>query len=138
MIKSAGALFFSTSTRRYLFLLRDNHKFKNTWCFPGGKVHKKETEFEGVLREVHEELGLTVPYDKVVPIEKFTSDDQKFEYHTYVFIIKNEFIPVLNNEHRGYCWTSLDGWPRPMHPGVFSTLNEEIIKDKLKTIEDQY
>lgn len=138
MIISAGALFFSTSTRRYLFLLRDNHKYKNTWCFPGGKVHKKETEFEGALREVREELGLTVPYDKVIPIEKFTSDDQKFEYHTYVFIIQNEFIPVLNNEHSGYCWTSLDGWPKPLHPAVHGSLKEDVIKDKLRIIEESF
>jgi len=138
MIRSAGALFFSISTRRYLFLLRDNHRHKDTWCFPGGKVHKKETEFEGALREIQEELGMTVPYSKVIPIEKFTSDDKKFEYHTYVFIIQNEFIPILNSEHSGYCWTSLDGWPRPLLPALFNSLNEDTVKNKLKVIEDQF
>jgi len=137
-IKSAGALFFCTNTRRYLFLLRDNHRHANTWCFPGGKVHKNETEFEGVMREIEEELGMTVPYKKVLPIEKFTSADKKFEYQTFVFIIMNEFIPILNNEHSGYCWTKLNGWPKPLHPALFSSLNEQTIKDKLITIEDTF
>jgi len=138
MIKSAGALFFCISTRRYLFLLRDNHRHSNTWCFPGGKIRKNESEFDGTLREINEELGLTIPYIKVIPIEKFTSEDKQFEYHTFVFLIKNEFIPILNKEHRGYCWTSIDGWPKPLHPALFNTLNENIIKEKLNFIEENF
>ena len=138
MLQSSGALFFCTSTRRYLFLLRDNHKYANTWCFPGGKVKKNETAFEGALREVEEELGLVVPYTKVIPLEKFTSNDEKFEYHTFVFIIRNEFNPILNDEHRGYCWTSLDGWPKPLHPALFNTLKEDVIKEKLTIIEKSF
>lgn len=152
MIKSAGALFYCSSTKRYLFLLRDNHKYANTWCFPGGKVKKGETEFEGALRELREELGINVdargsfstllgrsiPYISVVPIETFISNDGKFVYQTYVFVVENEFIPILNHEHKGYCWTSLNGWPKPLHPGVFSTLNEKSIKKKLKSIEASF
>jgi len=138
MIKSSGALFFCTTTRRYLFLLRDNHKYANTWCFPGGKTEHGETAFEGALREINEELGLQVPYTKAIPIEKFTSDDKRFEYHTFVFLVKNEFIPVLNREHSGYCWTKLDGWPKPLHPGVFGTLKEATIKEKLTVIESTF
>lgn len=138
IIQSAGALFFTETTRRYLFLLRDNHKYSGTWCFPGGKVHKNETAFEGALREIQEELGLQIPYTKVIPIEKFTSADKHFEYHTYVFVVQNEFIPKLNSEHSGYCWTSLDGWPKPLHPGVFGTLKESVIKEKLRIIEQEF
>lgn len=138
MITSAGALFFCTITRRYLFLLRDNHKYANTWCFPGGKINKGETTLDGLMREIYEELGIFVPYDKIIPLEKFTSDDNKFEYHTYVITTPTEFLPRLNYEHKGFCWTSLDGWPMPVHPGVFNTLNEQVIKEKLKGIESTY
>lgn len=152
MLKSAGALFYCVGTKRYLFLLRNSHKHKNTWCFPGGKIHKNETEFEGALREIREEIGITavpeysfetlmsrtIPYQKVIPIEKFTSDNQKFEYHSYVFVIRNEFMPLLNNEHHGYCWTSLNCWPKPLHPALYGSLTEDSIKKKLKIIEQSF
>jgi len=153
MIKSAGALFYCSSTKRYLFLLRDNHpRYENTWCFPGGKMKKGESEFDGALRELREELGINVdakgsfstllgrsiPYIKTIPIEKFTSEDGKFEYHTYVFVVENEFMPILNHEYKGYCWTKLRGWPKPLHPGVFSTLNEKSIRKKLLSIEQEF
>ena len=47
----------------------------------------------------------------------------------------NEFIPILNNEHKGYAWSKLESYPKPLHPGVFNTFRFEEILDKLKTIE---
>ena len=44
-------------------------------------------------------------------------------------------MPKLNNEHKGYAWTSIDSWPKPLHPGVFSTFKVDEIIQKIKTIE---
>lgn len=138
MITASGALFFCTTTRRYLFLLRDNHRHKNTWCWPGGKLEAGETPIQGARREIREEMGVEPHYQKAIPLEVFTSADGNFVYHTWVFVVGAEFIPNLNHEHRGYCWTSLDGWPRPLHPGLFNTLSEDSIKEKLKVIESTF
>jgi 8-oxo-dGTP pyrophosphatase MutT (NUDIX family) len=132
----AGGIFYCRSTKRFLFLLRDDAKYKNKWGFPGGKIESNETIFGGLEREISEELGIQIDIEKTIPIELFTSDDGNFCYHTFILIIKKEFMPNLNNEHCGYAWVSMEGWPAPLHPGVFSTLKLDSIKDKIKVIVD--
>jgi 8-oxo-dGTP pyrophosphatase MutT (NUDIX family) len=132
----AGGIFYCRSTKRFLFLLRDDTKYKNKWGFPGGKIESNETIIGGLEREINEELGIQIDIEKTIPIELFTSDDGNFCYHTFILIIKKEFMPNLNNEHCGYAWVSMEGWPAPLHPGVFSTLKLDSIKDKIKVIVD--
>ena len=49
---------------------------------------------------------------------------------------KAEFIPKLNAEHSGYCWTAFECWPKNLHMGLKNTLNNKSIKGKLQTILD--
>ena len=84
-------------------------------------------------REIEEELG-EVTILKTIPIETFTSKDQKFKYYTYFCVVDCEFIPKLNGEHSGYAWAGLGDWPQPLHQGVRKTLNDKIIQQKLETI----
>jgi hypothetical protein len=55
-----------------------------------------ESAFEGLKREIQEEVGDTPKFKKVIPLEMFTSNDQKFFFHTYLVAIESEFIPKLN------------------------------------------
>jgi 8-oxo-dGTP pyrophosphatase MutT (NUDIX family) len=135
LIKGAGALIYSTSTKRYLFLLRDGSRYGGTWALPGGKVDRGETVARALAREIEEELGGVIPGAKLYPIEKFTSDNQKFTYHTFLIPVDEEFIPVLNNEHRGYAWCALEDHPKPLHPGVWRTIKFNEVIEKLKTVE---
>jgi 8-oxo-dGTP pyrophosphatase MutT (NUDIX family) len=130
-----GALIRAKSTGRYLFLLRNNGKFSDTWGLVGGKIDSHETIEHGLVREIMEELGGIVKDAKIIPIEQYTSDSGIFVYHTFLICVDYEFIPELNTEHKGYCWVSLDGLPKPLHPGVDKTLNSVSIKKKLQTIE---
>lgn len=70
-----------------------------------------------------------------MPIEKFTSENQSFVYHTFLIVVEEEFIPTLNEEHRGYAWVPLDNYPKPLHPGVWRTFNFKSVVKKLKTVE---
>jgi len=119
---SCGALIYCTKTKRYLFLLREGGKFARTWGFVGGKIEQGESILDGLTREIREELGGEIRGAKVVPIEQYTSDNQKFVYHTFLIKVEEEFVPDLNNEHSGYCWVKLDNYPKPLHPGVFRTI----------------
>jgi 8-oxo-dGTP pyrophosphatase MutT (NUDIX family) len=132
---NCGALIYCTSTRRYLFLLRNNGKFANTWGLVGGKIECRESIYDGLLREINEELGGRIDGAKILPIEQYTSDSKKFVYHTFLIKVEEEFIPVLNSEHKGYCWVPLDDHPTPLHPGVWRTIKFKSSKDKLKIHE---
>jgi 8-oxo-dGTP pyrophosphatase MutT (NUDIX family) len=133
-VTGAGGIFYCRSTKRFLFLLRDDSKYKHKWGFPGGKVEESETIVRGLEREIIEELGIMLNIEKIIPIELFTSEDGHFFYHTFILIVEKEFMPNLNNEHCGYAWVTIEGWPAPLHPGVFSTLKLDSIKDKIKVI----
>ena len=132
MLTSAGALFYSTRTDRYLFLLRAGNKYSNSWGLVGGKMETGETLLRGLAREISEEVG-AVPSFKLVPVEQFTSDNELFVYHTFLAIVEDEFVPQLNHEHKGYCWVGLDDYPRPLHPGVWKTFNFDDVMDKIRT-----
>jgi len=134
-VNAVGVWFRSNQTGRYLYLLRNDPKHPGTWGLPGGKVEFGETLLEGMQRECLEELGCFPMYQRLIPIEKFTSADEEFSYHTFVCVIDCEFTPVLNNEHLGYAWIDEGTWPRPMHPGLWSTVNIDTVQSKILRVE---
>lgn len=133
LIEGCGALFYSKSTGRFLFVLRNGPRHNGSWGIVGGKLDCDETPIVALRREITEEVG-SVEYDKIVPLEKFTSENGRFVFHTYVIPVENEFVPELNDEHRGYAWTKLEDHPNPLHPGLWRSFNFRAIIDKIKTI----
>lgn len=136
-VKAVGVWFCSRSTGRYLYLMRNDSKHPNTWGLPGGKVEDGETLLGAMERECIEELGSMPNYQRLIPIEKFTSADKQFEYHTWVCIVDTEFVPTLNNEHHGYSWIDSGHWPKPMHPGLWSTVNIDSVLLKIAAVEQR-
>lgn len=134
-IEGVGTFIYSTTTQRYLFLLRNTAKYSGTWGLAGGKIDTDEQLLESLHRELREELGYDFLDTKVIPIEKFTSDNGNFSYHTFLIPVTEEFVPDLNYEHRGYCWVHLGDHPKPLHPGVWRTVNFKSVVDKIKTLE---
>ena len=132
----SGALFYSTLTKRFLLLQRTDFKTRGMWGLVGGRARYTESAFEGLKREILEEVGETSKFKKIIPLEMFTSNDEKFYFNTFVIAVENEFIPKLNKEHSGYCWTAFECWPKNLHAGLRNTLNNKAIKGKLQTILD--
>lgn len=137
MIDAVGIWFYSVNTDRYLYLMRNDPKNPNTWGLAGGKCDLGESLMTTIYRECEEELGSMPEYIKLVPIEKFTSVDEKFGYHTFFCMVENEFTPVLNDEHYGYAWLDSGHWPKPMHPGLWTTVNFDEVQKKIEIVKNQ-
>jgi 8-oxo-dGTP pyrophosphatase MutT (NUDIX family) len=133
--EGVGTLIYARSTHRYLFLLRHKTKHSGSWGIVGGKINQDETVIQSLIREVHEEIGQDFSKKKFIPIETFTADNSRFVYYTFLTAVDEEFVPQLNNEHRGFCWVNLDDHPKPLHPGLYRSFNFEIVKKKIKTLE---
>jgi len=129
----SGALFYTLDTNRFLFLHRAIKK-KNLWGLVGGTTEGSETPWEGLIREINEEIGFLPDIKKTIPLETFISYDEHFHFHTYLCVIKEEFIPQLNEEHDGYAWVSFSKWPKPLHEGLRNTLQSKINLKKLETV----
>lgn len=132
MNTSAGVFFYSLSTKRFLYLLRTDSKNPGNWGIPGGKVEKDETLLDGLERECIEEIGFWPSDGKLIPIQKFVNNT--FTYHTFFCEVKDEFVPKLNEEHCGYAWVGENQYPKPLHPGLFSTMNFDVVQEKLNAL----
>jgi len=130
--KSAGIFFYALDTKRFLFLLRNDPRNSGNWGIPGGRIEEGETLSEGLERECMEEISYFPNTAKLVPIQKFINNT--FTYHTFFCKVDNEFIPVLNDEHCGYAWVSNGQYPKPLHPGLFNTVNFDVVQDKLEKL----
>ena len=130
----SGALFYSLKTKRFLLLHRTGSKQNNLWGLVGGTNEGAETPWEGLQREIKEEIGVLPAIKKTVPLETFISSDRLFNFHTYLVVIENEFIPTLNKEHDGYAWVSFNKWPKPLHTGLLNTLRSKANQQKLETV----
>jgi 8-oxo-dGTP pyrophosphatase MutT (NUDIX family) len=136
-IHCAGGIFLAKNTQRFLFLQRAQGRTAGTWGLAGGKKEPGDTTpYAALEREISEEIGFQPKITKTIPIEWYSSRDEMFYYNTYVLIVEEEFMPVLNDEHTGYCWVSYDHWPKPLHQGVKTTLSSRTTRAKLETILD--
>ena len=91
----SGAIVYALNTKRFLFLHRAQGRHNNLWGLVGGTNEGAETPWEGLKREIFEEIG-EVDIIKTMPLETFISNDTRFHFHTYLCVIQEEFMPALN------------------------------------------
>lgn len=135
-IVCSGALFYAKSTRRILLLQKAHGKHSGTWGLVGGTNLQNENPWQGLQREVTEEIGAMPAVIKTIPLETFVSNDKVFNFHTYLCVIQDEFVPVLSNEHCGWAWATIDQAPKPLHQGLRTSFSSKTIRNKLQTIFD--
>lgn len=130
--EAVGAIFLSKTTGRMMLNLRsDSSTYSNNWGFVGGKIERNESPMQALHREICEELGDSVPkIEDIIPFDVFSTKNGKFKYYSFIVVVEDEFIPVLNHESAGYAWVKIGNWPKPLHPGAKSTLyNSNIVTD---------
>lgn len=108
------------------------------WALWGGMMEDGEQPKEALLRELTEEMGFEPDIEKIYPFDVYQSKDKHFKYYSFVCVVNEEFVPILNQESCGYCWINLGEWPKPMHQGAkISFCNTKAI-DKIKLILNQH
>ena len=135
-IVCSGALFYAKSTRRFLLLQKAHGKHEGTWGLVGGTNIQGETPWQGLVREINEGIGPCPEIIKTIPLETFVSNDKVFNFHTYLCVIEEEFIPYLSDEHNGWCWATIDRAPKPLHQGLRNSFSSKTIRTKLQTVFD--
>lgn len=135
-IVCSGALFYAKSTRRVLMLQKAHGKHTGTWGLVGGTNLQNENPWQGLQREIAEEIGEIPKIIKTIPLETFVSNDKVFNFHTYLCVIENEFLPVLSDEHCAWAWSTIDYAPKPLHQGLRNSFSNKIIRTKLQTVFD--
>lgn len=135
-IVCSGALFYAKSTRRFLLLQKAAGKHEGTWGLVGGTNVQGETPWQGLQREIQEEIGRCPDIIKTIPLETFVSNDKVFNFHTYLCVIEKEFVPELSDEHQGWAWSTLDRAPKPLHQGLRNSFSNKTIRTKLQTVFD--
>lgn len=80
----------------------ENMKLPNLWEFPGGKVKENETPEDCVIREINEELGVSIKVHSY-----FTTNLHKYDFGviqliSYIAELKSGSIEL--REHADYQW----------------------------------
>ena len=132
----SGALFYAKSTKKFLLLQKSRGKHIGTWGLVGGTNLANENPWQGLQREILEEIGTSPIVIKTIPLETFVSNDTVFNFHTYLCVIEHEFVPILSDEHCGWAWCTIDLAPKPLHQGLKNSFSNKIIRTKLQTIFD--
>lgn len=135
-IECSGALICARSSHRFLLLQKRNGKHGGRWGLAGGTHQSGESAFQGLKRELEEELGFLPEIKKTIPLEKFVSNDSLFNFSTYFCVVENEFIPSLSEEHSAWGWFDVNNLPKPVHKGLDLSLRNRIIQTKIQTIID--
>ena len=78
------SIIIENNKNEVLLQLRDNNAkyYKHCWVFLGGKKEKKESEIEGIIREIKEEIGIKITNPRLVKCYKIR------ETELYLFYIK--------------------------------------------------
>jgi ADP-ribose pyrophosphatase len=133
-LTGVGAFVLSRYSGKFLFLLRNTIKYSNLWALPGGKAEFSETLSETLIRELEEEIGYNFSDRKLIPIDTYINND--FKYHTLLIIVDEEFVPILNDEHKGFCWVDVDSVPKPTHPGLKALVSDSDVIQKINNIKN--
>ncbi|WP_242928126.1 (deoxy)nucleoside triphosphate pyrophosphohydrolase [Pontibacter vulgaris] len=74
------------------------------WEFPGGKIEPNESEVDCLIREIKEELGLTI-----VPLQRLTAVTHDYgskRIELIPYICRLQEGEIILAEHKAYSWAT--------------------------------
>ena len=106
----AGGFLYNPSTKEVLLHLRDhNTKFApGMWSFFGGLCEGNETFTQGFVRELKEELEITIPESAAIPLRSYLNE--KLQTMRHVFYVESDLpkSAMVLHEGAGFDWIPLD------------------------------
>jgi len=129
IIRVAAALIFDEQGN-FLIAERSRGKLAGKWEFPGGKIEEGETEEEAVVREILEELGISVLAEKIIGVFSHTYKEQEIEL-TLVECSRCDLLQeiVSDGSHLQYIWAKFgDGQDfdfAPLDREIFDLLKKK-------------
>jgi len=77
------------------------------WEIPGGRIEPGEDPYQGLLREVKEEISINIKICRPLSIKYFTRQDRQ-TIIMLIFICKPDGNKIsLSQEHTDYSWTAV-------------------------------
>ncbi len=111
----------------YLVVKRNDNDdlFPGSWEFPGGHLEDNENIFEGLKRELKEEIGYDLVSKPIITnySDSIKNNIHKIELDFIINVNKDDINVILSNEHSDYKWVTKD-----------SNLLDDFIKSKLNNI----
>src|SRR5690606_37384623 len=107
----ASAVILNSKNELLLVRKKGSQYFQLT----GGKIDTKENEIETVIREIKEEIGLSISMGELTYLgEHQTKAVNEIEtiVHGSIFIVKieNDFTPIIANEIEEYVWLNKNNY----------------------------
>ena len=91
---------------RFLITKRIGGLFDGLWEFPGGKIESGETHANALIREINEELSITISVDKYLDTVEYKYDAFLLTMHLYYCSVVSGTIKL--NDHSDLKWISLE------------------------------
>jgi len=119
----------SRNKKVFAALRGQNQFLAGHWEFPGGKLEDGESLFDCIVREMDEELKMSVLPTKVLPHVYYDYGEFKVELYPVLCNVKDEFYELGEHENAG--WFHRDElqqlkWAQADLPIVRQLINGEI------------
>ncbi len=76
------------------------------WEFPGGKLHLNESPEVGLIREIQEEVGVTVKIDDFYMLSRYSDDSHDVTLNVFLCSIKSGVVKSM--EGQAIDWMTLE------------------------------
>ncbi|SCY48313.1 8-oxo-dGTP diphosphatase [Lachnospiraceae bacterium XPB1003] len=105
-------------------------EYKDGWEFPGGKIEENESPEEALIREIREELGVTIAVHDLIDI--IDHDYPDFHLHMFCYWATVSDGQLMLLEHEDARWLDADsletvGW-LPADRGLLTRISTELEK----------
>jgi 8-oxo-dGTP diphosphatase len=105
-----GAFLYNPKTKEVLLHKRDGNTKINPhkWAFFGGLVEVDETPTQALVRELQEELGLTVSPNEIISLRDYFNESRQTHRYTFYVVSDKQKEEMVLGEGADFEWIPLD------------------------------